>query len=86
VQLNGSDVTSLANVPDSFTYEMKDMVGAALSPAVSGSMTHSTTTDATWEAVPTAPTLAGTYHLHGVVVKGTDVGFFHDTVVISSRH
>ena len=91
VKQNDSAVTSAANIPDSFTYQVKDVNGATLSPDNTGSMTYNASavingvTTACWEAIVTAPAAAGFYHLHGVVTKGTNVGFFHDSVNISSR-
>ena len=91
VKLNDSAVTDAANIPDSFTYEGLDEHGAALSPTISGSMTYNATalingvTTPCWEAIITAPTASRKCHLHGVVTKGTNVGFFHDIVNISSR-
>lgn len=91
VKLNDSAVTDAANIPDSFTYSMVDDNGAALGSPITGSMTYSATalvngiTTPSWQAVIVAPSAAARYHLHAIVTKGTNVGFFHDTLQISSR-
>ena len=67
-----------------FTYTIVDNRGAALSPANTGSFTYSAT-DEKWYATVTLPSVAGRYHLHVAVTKGSSVGFTHETLLVKPR-
>ena len=84
VTLNGSALNSTTNIPDTFTYTVVDNRGNALLPANTGSFSYNTS-DEVWQATITAPSVAGRYHIHVSITKGSSVGFKHFTIPVKSR-
>lgn len=78
VRLNDVPVTPEAGkAPDSFLYEITDSRGNSVNQF--GDMSANSLDNDTWEAVITAPSTPGLYHVHATATKGQSIGKWHDT-------
>jgi hypothetical protein len=82
VTLNGVEITT-GNPPTVFTYEVRDMLGVALSPPISGTVANVSGND--WRATFTAPPRPGRYHCHWTITQSTNNGFGHAEFEVHNR-
>jgi hypothetical protein len=87
VELDGvlMDSSGAGTTPDTFSYTIKDSIGADLSPPINGTLSHVAASPGTYKATFLSPPKAGRYHAHIAIIEGTSIGFYHKSFHVYNR-